>query len=59
MRYTILAFIITLQGISFRVKKRFPSLQHLVDAGELLDKIHSFYLYVLVGRGNNTANASY
>ncbi|CAG7827312.1 unnamed protein product [Allacma fusca] len=33
MRYTMLSFIITLQRISFRVKKRFPSLQHLVDTG--------------------------
>lgn len=33
MRYMCLAYVITLQRISLRVKKRFPSLQHLVDAG--------------------------
>jgi bestrophin, other len=35
MRYFILSFVITLQRTSLRVKKRFPSLQHLVDAGLL------------------------
>ncbi|KAH8301982.1 hypothetical protein KR044_001477 [Drosophila immigrans] len=33
MRYMVLAYVITLQRISLRVKRRFPSTQHLVDAG--------------------------
>jgi len=35
MRYFILSFVITLQRTSLRVKKRFPTLQHIVDAGLL------------------------
>lgn len=34
MRYSVLAFVITLMRISLRVKRRFPSHQHLVDAGK-------------------------
>lgn len=37
MRYMCLAYVITLQRISLRVKKRFPTLQHLVDAGLMLE----------------------
>ncbi|XP_035709188.1 mucin-12 isoform X3 [Folsomia candida] len=37
MRYAMMAYIICLQRISFRVKKRFPSLEHLVDAGLMTD----------------------
>ena len=33
MRYTLLAYVITLRRISFRVRKRFPTMQHVVDAG--------------------------
>lgn len=33
MRYAVLAYVVTLMRISLRVKRRFPSLQHLVDAG--------------------------
>ncbi|XP_062136305.1 bestrophin homolog 1 [Drosophila sulfurigaster albostrigata] len=33
MRYMVLAYVITLQRISLRVKRRFPTTQHLVDAG--------------------------
>lgn len=37
MRYMVLAYVITLQRISLRVKRRFPELQHLVDAGLMLE----------------------
>lgn len=35
VRYAILAYVITLKHVSVRVKKRFPTLQHIVDAGKL------------------------
>ncbi|EFN62196.1 Bestrophin-1, partial [Camponotus floridanus] len=31
VRYAVLAYVITLQRISLRVKRRFPTLQHMVD----------------------------
>jgi hypothetical protein len=34
VRYAMLSYVITLQKVSFRVKKRFPTWQHMVDAGE-------------------------
>lgn len=34
VRYAVLAYVITLKHVSIRVKKRFPTLQHIVDAGE-------------------------
>lgn len=34
MRYAVLAYVVTLMRISLRVKRRFPTLQHLVDAGK-------------------------
>uniref|UniRef100_U5ETV9 Putative conserved plasma membrane protein n=1 Tax=Corethrella appendiculata TaxID=1370023 RepID=U5ETV9_9DIPT len=37
MRYMILSYVITLQRISLRVKKRFPQWSHLVDAGLMLE----------------------
>ncbi|XP_055696715.1 bestrophin-3 isoform X4 [Phlebotomus papatasi] len=37
MRYACLAYVITLQRISLRVKRRFPTLQHIVDAGLMLE----------------------
>jgi bestrophin, other len=37
MRYMVLAYVITLQRISLRVKRRFPELQHLVDSGLMLE----------------------
>ncbi|KAG4076584.1 hypothetical protein HA402_001871 [Bradysia odoriphaga] len=37
MRYMVLSFVITLMRISLRVKKRFPSWQHLVDSGLMLE----------------------
>lgn len=37
MRYSVLAYVITLMRISLRVKRRFPSWQHLVDAGLMLE----------------------
>ena len=33
MRYVLLSYVITLRRISFRVRKRFPTLDHIVDAG--------------------------
>lgn len=37
MRYSVLAYVITLMRISLRVKRRFPTHQHLVDAGIMLE----------------------
>lgn len=37
MRYSVLAYVITLMRISLRVKRRFPTWQHLVDAGLMLE----------------------
>ena len=37
MRYMVLSYVITLQRISLRVKRRFPGWQHLVDAGLMLE----------------------
>ncbi|CAD7083458.1 unnamed protein product [Hermetia illucens] len=37
MRYMVLAYVITLQRISLRVKRRFPTAQHLVDAGLMME----------------------
>ncbi|CAD6208075.1 GSCOCG00012715001-RA-CDS, partial [Cotesia congregata] len=34
VRYAVLAYVITLQRISLRVKRRFPTLQHIVDVGK-------------------------
>lgn len=34
VRYAVLAYVITLQRVSLRVKKRFPTWQHVVDSGE-------------------------
>jgi hypothetical protein len=34
VRYAMLSYVITLQKVSLRVKKRFPTWQHMVDAGE-------------------------
>ena len=33
VRYVLLSYCMTMRAISFRVKKRFPDLQHLVQAG--------------------------
>ncbi|KAK5643022.1 hypothetical protein RI129_009189 [Pyrocoelia pectoralis] len=37
VRYVILAFVITMQRVSLRVKKRFPTYQHIVDSGLMLE----------------------
>lgn len=34
VRYAILAYVITLQRVSLRVKRRFPTWQHVVDSGK-------------------------
>lgn len=34
VRYAVLAYVITLQRVSLRVKKRFPTWQHVVDSGK-------------------------
>ena len=33
IRYVLLSYCMATRAVSFRVKKRFPDLQHLVDAG--------------------------
>ena len=33
VRYVLLSYCMTMRAVSFRVKKRFPDLQHLVQAG--------------------------
>ncbi len=47
MRYTLLSYVIVLRRISLRVRKRFPTLDHLVDAGlmrpdehKIMEKLH-------------------
>lgn len=37
VRYAVLAYVITLNHVSVRVKKRFPSWQHMVDAGFMME----------------------
>ncbi|XP_060520945.1 bestrophin-4 isoform X2 [Cylas formicarius] len=37
VRYAVLAYVVTLMRISLRVKKRFPTWQHLVDSGLMMD----------------------
>ncbi|CRL02636.1 CLUMA_CG015905, isoform B [Clunio marinus] len=37
VRYEMLAYVVTLQRISLSVRRRFPSLQHLVDSGLMLE----------------------
>ena len=32
-RYVLLSYVITLRRVSLRVRKRFPTLDHVVDAG--------------------------
>ena len=48
-RYMLLSYCMAMRTVSFRVKKRFPDLQHLVDAGLMRDdelKVSSFYLSI-------------
>lgn len=33
MRYVMLAYVITLRRVSFRVRKRFPTIDHVIEAG--------------------------
>ena len=33
IRYVLLSYCMAMRSVSFRVKKRFPDLQHLVDTG--------------------------
>lgn len=42
VRYAILSLVLTLRGISTRVKKRFPTIKHVQEAGLILEeeKIH-------------------
>ncbi|XP_063910886.1 bestrophin-1 isoform X2 [Zophobas morio] len=37
VRYAVLAYVITLQRVSLRVRKRFPTWQHVVDSGLMLE----------------------
>lgn len=34
MRYTVLAYVLTLMKVSLRARKRFPSYRHVINAGE-------------------------
>lgn len=47
VRYAVLAYVITLKHVSIRVKKRFPTLQHIVDAGEYSIKICVYEMYTI------------
>ncbi|XP_048525012.1 uncharacterized protein LOC109544878 isoform X3 [Dendroctonus ponderosae] len=37
VRYAVLAYVVTLMRVSLRVKKRFPTWQHLVDSGIMME----------------------
>ncbi|XP_071446211.1 uncharacterized protein Best2 [Hetaerina americana] len=37
VRYAMLSYVITLQQVSLRVKRRFPTWQHMVDAGLMME----------------------
>ncbi|CAH0547731.1 unnamed protein product [Brassicogethes aeneus] len=37
VRYAVLAYVITLTRVSLRVKKRFPTYQHIVDSGLMME----------------------
>ncbi|XP_065349859.1 bestrophin-4 [Cloeon dipterum] len=37
VRYSMLSYVITLQHVSLRVKRRFPTWQHMVDAGLMME----------------------
>lgn len=41
VRYAILAYVITLQRVSLRVKRRFPTWQHVVDSGKCAETLRS------------------
>jgi hypothetical protein len=46
-RYVLLSYCMAMRTVSFRVKKRFPDLQHLVDAGLMREdelKVSSHFL---------------
>jgi hypothetical protein len=48
MRYAILAYIICLQRISFRVKKRFTSLQHHVESVSVSSSDERVFMVVFI-----------
>ncbi|KAL1517097.1 hypothetical protein ABEB36_000905 [Hypothenemus hampei] len=37
VRYAVLAYVVTLMRVSLRVKRRFPTWQHLVDSGIMME----------------------
>jgi hypothetical protein len=48
IRYVLLSYCMTMRAVSFRVKKRFPDLEHLVDAGLMREdelKVHISYIH--------------
>lgn len=59
VRYSMLSYVITLQHVSLRVKQRFPSWQHMVDAGERFYFIYLFRSGILCGAclASQTTNA--
>lgn len=44
MRYVCLCLTMVLSNVSPRVKKRFPTLQHLVEAGKLMILINLVHI---------------
>lgn len=48
VRYAVLAYVITLKHVSIRVKKRFPTLQHIVDAGEYSDSGQTWAVFEIL-----------
>lgn len=48
VRYAVLAYVITLKHVSVRVKKRFPTLQHIVDAGEISSRLKLSQIFQVI-----------
>lgn len=48
MRYLILTLILVLRSISSSVKKRFPTLEHVVESGKCYQNIiQKYYKYII------------
>ncbi|XP_049819172.1 bestrophin homolog 22 isoform X2 [Aethina tumida] len=43
VRYAVLAYVITLTRVSLRVKKRFPTYQHIVDSGLMMESERNIF----------------
>lgn len=55
VRYAVLSYVITLQRVSLRVKKRFPTWQHVVDSG----KSFSILLPIIISVSNENYNQAH